>query len=222
MDKNSRDALLTQKLYEMTKYERTLYESGVNFIAGVDEAGRGPLAGPVVAAAVILPIDCMILGINDSKKLSAKKREVLYDKILEAALAFGIGSVDNTKIDEINILEATKIAMKDALLSASASLSEKAGTKTRLDHVLIDALRLPGISISQTGIVKGDEKSLSIAAASILAKVTRDRIMIEYHDLYPAYAFDHNKGYGTKLHYQGIEKAGLSPIHRRSFCKPYI
>ena len=222
MGKSITDEILKQKLFEMTQYERSLHALGACFIAGIDEAGRGPLAGPVVAAAVILPVECSILGIDDSKKLTEKKRAILFDQICEAAIAYGIGSVDNTTIDEINILEATKLAMKEALASASAALSaalcEKMGTKASIGHVLIDAVKLPDIPMPQTSIIKGDEKCLSIAAASILAKVTRDRIMLGYHEKYPAYAFDRNKGYGTKLHYQGIEKVGLSPIHRRSFC----
>ena len=221
MDKAEREALLREKLFEMTEYERALYKTGARYIAGIDEAGRGPLAGPVVAAAVIMPGECAIMGIDDSKKLSAKKRDALFDEICGAALAYGIAFVSNITIDEINILEATKLAMKQALESASTALKEKMGSEALIDHVLIDALSLPGISIPQTGVIKGDAKSLSIAAASILAKVSRDRLMLEYHDLYPAYAFDQNKGYGTKLHYLGIEAAGLSPIHRRTFCKPY-
>jgi ribonuclease HII len=222
MKKAEREIFLKEKLLEMKAYERSLCKTDVHYIAGIDEAGRGPLAGPVVAAAVILPNDCLILGINDSKKLSAKKRETLFDEICETAIAYGIASVDNTVIDEINILEATKLAMKEALNSASIALINRKGPDALIDHVLIDALSLPGLSAPQTGIIKGDEKSLSIAAASILAKVSRDRLMLGFHDLYPAYAFDQNKGYGTKLHYQGIEAEGLSPIHRRTFCKPYV
>ena len=222
MGKNRTEVILKQKQSEMAECERLLYESGVNFVAGIDEAGRGPLAGPVVAAAVILPLECSILGIDDSKKLSESKRAILFDLICNDAVAYGIGSVDNSKIDEINILEATKLAMKEALMNASDALCVRMGTDASIGHVLIDALKLSDVAIPQTGIIKGDETCLSIAAASILAKVTRDRIMIKYHELYPAYAFDRNKGYGTKLHYQGIEKAGLSPIHRKSFCKPYI
>jgi ribonuclease HII len=178
----------------------------------------------VAAAAVVLPRDFSLLGIKDSKKLSAKRREELYDLILEKALACGWGFVGNETIDAINILQATKLAMKRAVEEAARALAEKRGAPAsagaKIGHVLIDALTLPDLDLPQTGIVKGDEKSVSIAAASILAKVRRDRLMLEWHRRYPAYAFDKNKGYGTKLHYAGIEAAGLCPIHRRSFCKP--
>jgi ribonuclease HII len=202
----------------MTEYERALWAGGAEFIAGVDEVGRGPLAGPVVAAAVILPVDFQVLGVDDSKKLSEKKREALFAEIRARAVAWGFGSCDNRLIDEINILEATKRAMEMAVRKAEVRLKERMGGGAAIAHVLIDALTLPGIGTPQTGIIKGDEKSVSIASASILAKVARDRLMRAYHIRYPAYAFDKNKGYGTKLHYDGLKKAGLSPVHRRSFC----
>lgn len=209
--------MLKEKLYTMQEYERQLRASGVRYIAGVDEVGRGPLAGPVVTACVVLPEDFAVLGVDDSKKLSEKKREELFDKILSNALAYGIGMCDNHVIDEINILEATKKAMTEAVLNADAMLKEKQGSG--IEHLLIDALILNTPEISQTGLVKGDAKSLSIAAASIVAKVTRDRMMIEYAKEYPYYAFESNKGYGTKAHYQGIAEHGITEIHRKSFLK---
>ena len=201
----------------MQIYERDLRAAGKRYIAGVDEVGRGPLAGPVVAACVILPEDFDVLGVDDSKKLSEKKREQLYDAILSEALAYGIGMQDNASIDEINILEATKEAMRCAILEAEQALRAKTGCG--IDHILIAALALREVAIPQTGIVKGDGASLSIAAASILAKVTRDRMMIEYDSIYPGYAFAKNKGYGTKAHYEGLQAQGMTPIHRRSFLK---
>lgn len=217
MTKQEREQLLREKLQTMQAYERDLRAAGKRYIAGVDEVGRGPLAGPVVAACVILPEDFDVLGVDDSKKLSEKKREQLYDAILSEALAFGIGMQDNASIDEINILEATKEAMRCAILEAEQALRAKTGCG--IDHILIDALTLREVAIPQTGIVKGDGASLSIAAASILAKVTRDRMMIEYDSIYPGYAFAKNKGYGTKAHYEGLQAQGMTPIHRRSFLK---
>jgi len=201
----------------MREYEEALYKRGVCYIAGVDEAGRGPLAGPVVAAAVVLPIDFSVADVDDSKKLPAKKREALFELILDQALAFGIGSVDNFIIDDINILEATKLAMKAALTEAGEKLLFK--KKAGIEHALIDAVKLEGLLTPQTSIIKGDQKSVSIAAASIIAKVTRDRMMDEFHEKFPYYGFDKNKGYGTKAHYEGIEKYGICEIHRKSFLK---
>ena len=208
---------MKEDLQRMMAEERRLYAEGnhagpVKYIAGVDEVGRGPLAGPVVTAAVILPEDFSILGVNDSKKLSEKRRDELFDQIKEAAVCWSIGIRDNHDIDRINILEATKEAMCDAVR----------GLEIRPDHLLIDALTLKDIDIPQTGIVKGDANSVSIAAASILAKVTRDRMMVEYHETYPDYAFDKNKGYGTKAHYEGLDRVGASPIHRMSFLVKYF
>ena len=176
-------------------------------ICGIDEAGRGPLAGPVVAGAVILPKGCRILYINDSKKLSAKKRDELYDEIRERAIAVGIGIADNKRIDEINILQATYEAMREAI----ASLNEKP------DILLNDAVKIPKIDIKQVPIVKGDAKSQSIAAASIIAKVTRDRIMEAFDILYPEYGFSGHKGYGSAAHIEALKKYGPCPIHRKSF-----
>ena len=186
-------------------------------VAGIDEAGRGPLAGPVVAACAVLPSDFDVLGVDDSKKLSEKKREELFGKIMEKALARGVGIADNKLIDDINILQATKKAMKDALAQADEQLRERTGRS--IDHVLFDAVTIDDVLIPQENIIKGDATSLSIAAASIIAKVTRDRMMLEYHLKYPSYGFDSNKGYGTKAHYEGINKFGITPIHRKTFLK---
>ena len=217
MTKAERQQMLEEKLQSMQEYERKLHAEGISYIAGVDEVGRGPLAGPVVTACVVLPEDFSVLGVDDSKKLSEKKREQLYGQIKEHAVAWGIGMRDNQIIDKINILEATKEAMKDAIIETDLMLAQKTGGN--IEHILIDALTLKNVEIPQTGLVKGDSKSLSIAAASILAKVTRDRMMMEYHQEYPGYAFDSNKGYGTKAHYEGIFANGITPIHRQSFLK---
>lgn len=212
MTKQERLEKQRQRLTEMMRYENDLYSRGARYIAGVDEVGRGPLAGPVVTAAVILPADFDVLGVDDSKKLSEKKREELFDVIRERAVCYAIGMVDEKRIDEINILEATKEAMVQAV----------GGLSLRPDHVLIDALTLAEVDIPQTGIVKGDASSVSIAAASILAKVTRDRMMVEYDSRYPGYGFAQNKGYGTKAHYEGLDRQGVSPIHRSSFLVKYF
>jgi len=197
------------RLYKMTEYERDCHSKGYKAVAGVDEAGRGPLAGPVVAAAVILGEGVLIPGINDSKKLSEAKREYLYNEIKEKALCCSVGIVDEATIDEINILNATFMAMKKALQ----------GLKTKPDYILLDAVTLKDVDIPQKGIVKGDSLSLSIAAASIIAKVERDRIMSRYDEMYPQFCFGKHKGYGTKEHIDCIKKFGLLPIHRRSFTK---
>ena len=217
MTKAEREKMLAEKLITMQEYENKLRERGIKYIAGVDEVGRGPLAGPVVTACVVLPEDFDVLGVDDSKKLSEKKREELFDSIKERAIAIGIGIRDNNRIDEINILEATKEAMAEAIVNADAELKAKQGKG--IEHILIDALTLKNVDIPQTGIVKGDAKSLSIAAASIIAKVTRDRMMVEFAEVYPGYAFEKNKGYGTKAHYDGLHAQGMTPIHRRSFLK---
>lgn len=211
MNKDEGQKMLLHKLKEMKTYEEALYSKGIRYIAGVDEVGRGPLAGPVVAAAVILPEDFSILGVNDSKSLSEKKREELFFKIKDNCTAYGIGLVDNIVIDKVNILEATKIAMRDAI--------RELGKRCCIEHILLDALTLEDMPIPQTPIIKGDSKSISIAAASILAKVTRDRMMIKYHQTFPYYSFNTNKGYGTKAHYKGIEEQGICSIHRKSFLK---
>jgi len=195
------------RLETISVYERKYYKNGLKFIAGIDEAGRGPLAGPVAAAAVVLPENCRIYGIDDSKKLSSKKRKELFDEITEKALAIGVGLVSNVVIDEINILQATFEAMRVAVSKLEVVP----------EQLLVDALTIPNINIPQEGIVKGDSKSISIAAASIIAKVTRDNIMDEYSKVYKEYLFDKNKGYGTKEHIDAIKKVGLSPIHRKTF-----
>ena len=215
--KAEREEMLREKLQTMQEFERGLRAKGTKYIAGIDEVGRGPLAGPVVSACVVLPEDFDILGVDDSKKLSEKKREELFDKILSKALAWGVGMCDNNIIDEINILNATKRAMESAVIAADKALGENCGA--HIEHLLIDALTLDELELPQTGIIKGDAKSLSIAAASIVAKVTRDRMMVEYAKEYPYYAFESNKGYGTKAHYEGISRHGITPIHRKTFLK---
>lgn len=191
----------------MMCYELAAIKKGYEYIAGIDEAGRGPLAGPVVAACVMLPKDSFIAGLDDSKKLSEKKREALYNIITEKALAYGIGIVDEKYIDKVNILNATKKAMCKAVSSL----------KLKPEILLIDAVKLDDISIEQFSIIKGDKKSVSIAAASIIAKVTRDRIITEMDLLYPQYGFKKHKGYGTREHIEAIKKYGFCPIHRMSF-----
>ncbi len=203
-----REEKMLARLAEMKAYEEKLRARGLENICGVDEVGRGPLAGPVTAACVVLPAGWDIPGIDDSKKLSEKRREAMYDIIMDRARAVGVGMADNRRIDEINILNATKEAMRDAI--------EAVKRKLPLDYVLIDALGLE-TGIPCEGVIKGDQKCLSIAAASIVAKVTRDRMMVEYSKRYPGYGWERNKGYGTKEHYEGIEKLGLTPLHRRSF-----
>lgn len=217
MTKEERNRLLQEKLTAMKEFDNGFTVGGSLVAAGTDEAGRGPLAGPVVAACVVLPEDFDVIGVDDSKKLSEKKREELFDKIQAKALAIGVGISDNITIDQINILQATKKAMKEAFLEAETRLKEKTGQS--IDVLLADAVTLEELDVHQEAIVKGDAKSLSIAAASIIAKVTRDRIMLEYHRQYPWYGFDRNKGYGTKAHYQGIGAYGITPIHRKTFLK---
>lgn len=219
MKKAEREAYLQQRLAEMQEYERDLRSKSYTFIAGVDEVGRGPLAGPVVAAAVVMPDDFDVPGVDDSKKLSEKKREQLYDVILERAVCYGIGRKDNLVIDQVNILEATKLAMAEAIENAEKMLKEKLGEAAEIDFVLFDAMKIDAVKKPQMSLIKGDAKSLSIAAASIVAKVTRDREMQQWHQTYPDYGFDSNKGYGTKAHYEGLRRCGITPIHRRSFLK---
>ena len=199
-----------ERLKQMHFYEEKY--SQYRCICGIDEAGRGPLAGPVVAGAVILPEDCEILWLNDSKQLSEKKREALYDEIMEKALAVSVGMASPARIDEINILQATYEAMREAI----------AGLKIRPQVLLNDAVKIPQVEISQVPIIKGDAKSLSIAAASVIAKVTRDRLMKDYDKLMPEYGFAKHKGYGSAAHMEAIRKFGSSPIHRQSFIKNII
>ncbi len=219
MKKAEREAYLLQRLEEMQQYERELRNRGYKLIAGVDEVGRGPLAGPVVAAAVVMPEDFDIPGVDDSKKLSEKKREQLYDVIVERAVCYGIGRMDNQVIDEVNILQATKLAMIEAVENAEKMLKEKKDESRSVDFVLFDAMQIDAVKKPQMSLIKGDAKSLSIAAASIVAKVTRDREMKNWHRIYPDYGFDSNKGYGTRSHYEGLRRCGLTPIHRKSFLK---
>lgn len=194
------------------EYEKQAMEEGYSVVCGVDEAGRGPLCGPVCAAAVVLPVDCEIEGINDSKKLSEKKREAIFDVIKEKAIAYSVCMVDAKTIDEINILQATFRAMREAV----------EGLSVKADIALIDGNQKPGLSIEQRTIVKGDAKSISIAAASILAKVSRDRYMKEADEKYPEYQFAKHKGYGTKLHYEMIAEYGICDEHRRTFLKKIL
>lgn len=194
------------RLEKMLTYEKELYAQGIQLIAGVDEVGRGPLAGPVVAAAVILPKNCKIPGLNDSKKIPKSKHQAIYQAVLDQAISVGIGVKDNHVIDQVNIYEATKLAMLEAIHELDP----------QPQHLLIDAMKLD-LPISQASIIKGDANSLSIAAASIVAKVTRDQMMATYDQEYPGYGFAQNAGYGTTKHLEGLEKQGVSPIHRRSF-----
>lgn len=213
------------KLAEMKAHEDELRAQGYRYIAGMDEVGRGPLAGPVYAACVILPADFDVTGINDSKKLSAKKREELSDVIKEKAVAWGIGIADNNEIDELNILEATKTAMKRALgavrdmLAERGLLTQQGGTRAQ-DMLLIDAVKLD-VGMPSESIIKGDEKCLCIAAASIVAKVARDAFMTEMDSVYPGYDFAGNKGYGTAKHYEGLRTLGKTPIHRKTFLRKF-
>ncbi len=194
-------------------YEEQALSKGFKSICGIDEAGRGPLAGPVYAAAVILPVGLEIDGLNDSKKLSEKKRNILFDIIREKAVAFSVGTASETEIDEINILNATYLAMRRAV----------EGLSVKPDYALIDGNGYPKIpDVMEETVVKGDAKSMSIAAASIIAKVSRDRFMLELAKQYPEYQFEKHKGYGTKLHYECLEKYGISPVHRKSFLKKVI
>ena len=195
---------------QMKEFERKYQHLG--YVCGIDEVGRGPLAGPVVAGAVILPRDCQILWLNDSKQLSPKKREELYEVILEQAVAVGIGYASPARIDEINILQATYEAMREAIGQLSV----------QPQVLLNDAVRIPGVEIPQVPIIKGDARSVSIAAASIVAKVTRDRLMVEYDQILPEYDFASNKGYGSQAHIEALKRVGPSPIHRRSFIGNFI
>lgn len=210
--KKQEEKLLKEKeRIEQMKFYEKKYDH-VGYICGIDEVGRGPLAGPVVAGAVILPEDCQILYLNDSKKLSEKKREELYEIIMEQAVAVGIGYASHIRIDEINILQATYEAMREAISKLSV----------RPQILLNDAVTIPMVEIPQVPIIKGDAKSVSIAAASIVAKVTRDRLMVKYSELMPEYGFASNKGYGSQEHIEALKKYGPSPIHRKTFIKNFV
>ena len=198
------------RLEDMRSFEHKY--STYSLICGIDEAGRGPLAGPVVAGAVILPKDCEILYLNDSKKLSSAKREALYDEIMEKAEAVGVGMASPARIDEINILQATYEAMREAVYNLGVTP----------ELLLNDAVTIPDVSIPQVPIIKGDAKSVSIAAASIIAKVTRDRLMVQYDEILPGYGFARHKGYGSKDHIEAIRRLGPTPIHRQTFIKNFV
>lgn len=202
-----------QRLEELKKFEMDLHSKGVKYICGIDEAGRGPLAGPVVVAGVILPEDSFIEGINDSKKISEKKREKLYEQIINEALAWHVSIISEKEIDEINILNATKKGLTECIRNL----------KIKPDRILVDALEnIDTLGVPYTPIVKGDAKIYSIAAASILAKVTRDRIMSQWDEVYPQYNFASNKGYGTAKHIQAIREMGICRIHRKTFTKNFV
>lgn len=205
--------LLQEKYEEMMRFENEAFQQGARFIAGLDEVGRGPLAGPVVSAAVILPKECQILGLNDSKQLSAKKREELFIEIQNKAVAVGIGVVSPEEIDRINIYQASRLAMKEALIDLAV----------KPEYLLIDAMTID-TEIPQQSLIKGDARSISIAAASIIAKVYRDNLMKDFHEVYPFYGFDQNAGYGTKVHSEGLAAHGICPIHRKTFApvKQYL
>ena len=201
------------RLTNLKELEQKIYSDGAKYICGIDEAGRGPLAGPVVVASCIMPRNSFLENVNDSKKVSEKKREKVYEEIIKEAVSYGIGIIDEGKIDEINILQATKLGLTNSIKEL----------KTIPDLILVDALReIDTCGIPYMSIIKGDATCYSIAAASIIAKVTRDRIMLEYDKIYPEYGFARNKGYGTSEHIASIKKYGLCPIHRRSFVKNFI
>ena len=203
-----------ERLTTLKQIEEEIYnKEDVKYICGIDEAGRGPLAGPVVVASVIMPKDSMIEGVNDSKKVSEKKREKLYEEITNTAIAWGVGIIDQREIDEINILNATKKGLTNSLKEL----------EIKPDLILVDALtNIDTLGIPYRSIIKGDAKSYSIAAASIIAKVTRDRIMRQWDELYPEYCFEKHKGYGTKMHIDAIKEYGPCPLHRKSFIKNFI
>lgn len=199
-----------ERLKALKEIDKEFFDKGLSYVAGIDEAGRGPLAGPVVVACVIMPKNSMIEGINDSKKISEKKRETLYEKILEEAISYGVGIINQEEIDEINILQATKKALTEAVKSM----------EIKPQVILVDALTgIDTIGIPYKSIIKGDAKSYSIGAASIIAKVTRDRIMREWDKVYPQYGFAGHKGYGTAKHMQAIREYGICPLHRKTFVK---
>ena len=202
-----------ERLIYLKKIEEEIYSSGVKTICGIDEAGRGPLAGPVVVAAVIMPKDSMIEGVNDSKKVSEKKREILYEQIINEAISYSVGIIDQKEIDEINILNATKKGLTTAIK----------GLEVKPQRIIVDALEhIDTCQIPYTSIIKGDAKCYYIAAASIIAKVTRDIIMRQWGQIYPDYCFEKHKGYGTKAHIAAIKEYGLTPLHRLSFVKNIV
>ena len=201
------------RLKELKKMDEDVFSQGFKYVCGIDEAGRGPLAGPVVVASVILPVNSMIEGVNDSKKISEKKREKLYEQIIEQAISYSVGIVDQKEIDRVNILNATKAGLTEAIK----------GLEIKPDIILVDALNnIDTCQIPYKSIIKGDAKSYSIAAASIIAKVTRDRIMRQWDEIYPTYGFKKHKGYGTSAHIHSIKENGICPLHRLSFVKNFI
>ena len=202
-----------QRLIKLKQADKEFFDMGMNYVCGIDEAGRGPLAGPVVVASVIMPKDSMLEWVNDSKKVTEKRREILYEKILEEAISYGIAVIDQEEIDDINILQATKKGLTQAVTAM----------EVKPDVILVDALTgIDTLGIPYKSIIKGDANSYSIAAASILAKVTRDRIMREWDKVYPEYGFGGHKGYGTAKHIQAIKQHGLCPIHRKTFTKNFV
>ena len=202
-----------QRLNELKEIDKSYFKEGYNYICGIDEAGRGPLAGPVVVAAVIMPKDSMIEGVNDSKKVSEKKREKLYELIIEEAISYSVGIVDQNEIDRINILNATKAGLTEAVRTL----------KVKPELILVDALtNIDTCGVPYKSIIKGDAKSYSIAAASIIAKVTRDRIMRQWDEIYPQYGFAKHKGYGTAEHIKALKEYGPCPLHRESFIKHFV
>ena len=202
-----------QRLIQLKQMDKEFFDMGMNYVCGIDEAGRGPLAGPVVVAGVIMPKDSMLEWVNDSKKVTEKRREILYEKILEEAISYGIAVIDQEEIDDINILQATKKGLTQAVTSM----------EIKPDVILVDALTgIDTLGIPYKSIIKGDANSYSIAAASILAKVTRDRIMREWDKVYPEYGFEKHKGYGTAKHIEAIKQYGLCPIHRKTFTKNFV
>lgn len=212
-----------ERLKTIKEIEENLYNEGITSIAGIDEAGRGPLAGPVVVACVVMPKDSMIEGVNDSKKVSEKKREKLYDEIINEAIAYGVGIVSQQEIDKINILNATKEGLTTAIREMEKDLKEKNRGFDKPEIILVDALtKIDTDHIPYRSIIKGDSKSYSIASASIIAKVTRDRIMRQWDEVYPMYGFARHKGYGTSAHITAIKEYGLCPLHRRSFVKNIV
>ena len=212
-----------ERLKEIKKIEEELYSQGTTSIAGIDEAGRGPLAGPVVVACVVMPRDSMIEGVNDSKKVSEKKREKLYEEIIKEAIGYGVGIISQEEIDRINILNATKEGLTTAIKELEKDLQEKQREFDKPEIILVDALtKIDTDHIPYRSIIKGDAKSYSIAAASIIAKVTRDRIMRQWDEVYPMYGFEKHKGYGTAAHINAIKEYGLCPLHRRSFVKNIV
>jgi ribonuclease HII len=212
-----------ERLKTIKEIEENLYNEGITSIAGIDEAGRGPLAGPVVVASVIMPRESMIEGVNDSKKVSEKKREKLYEEIINECIAYGVGIINQEEIDKINILNATKEGLTKAIKEMENNLKEKNQKIEKPEIILVDALtKIDTDHIPYRSIIKGDSKSYSIAAASIIAKVTRDRIMRQWDEVYPMYGFAKHKGYGTAAHMEAIREYGLCPLHRRSFVKNIV